>query len=150
MLTAVSGLAASNAGTSCSSNNCRVLCSQSVSQTSRVIGRPVAFECATMGAAGTFPAVVAVSPPAWDERCSDCPLLVAAAGWAARAGVPVGCSTVAGAPAPLEHALTISPSNSARFRNAERRANDRGNGGPPGSVAVQRACHANREIAAYV
>ena len=44
MLTAVSGLAASNAGTSWSLNNCWVLCSQSVSQTSSVIGRPVVRE----------------------------------------------------------------------------------------------------------
>ena len=64
MLTAVSGLAASKAGTSWSLNSCWVLCSQSVSQISRVMGRPVVFERATIGAAGvseTRPAGVSAS-----------------------------------------------------------------------------------------
>ena len=81
MLTAVSGLADSKAGTSWSLNNCWVLCSQSVIHTSSVIGRPVVFDRATTGTGGASAAVVALSPPAWDDRCSGCPVLAGAGGW---------------------------------------------------------------------
>src|ERR1051326_4282624 len=136
-LTATSGLAASKAGTSWSLKNCWVLCSQSVSQTSSVMGRPVVRERATMGAAGASETGAPGAPPAWTDRSSGWPLLGAgcaagfAAGLAAEAGVPagwlgVGCAWLevggaagaAGAAvgaigAPLEQALTNSASTMA-------------------------------------
>jgi hypothetical protein len=78
-LTAISGLAASNAGTSWSLNRRCVDCSQSVSQISRVIGRPVVRERATTGAAGVSPVRGSMSPAAWEEPFSG----VAAGCWAA-------------------------------------------------------------------
>jgi hypothetical protein len=67
-----------------------VLCSQSVSHTSIVIGRPVVFERWTMGAAGASETAPPVSPPACTERCSTWPFAGGAAGFAAAAGALVG------------------------------------------------------------